>query len=1096
MNFLQSLYLKHLQTINGVKLTRREVDIISFFVCGRSAKKFASFFNISPKTVESHTHNIMLKLGCNSRESIIDFIEKSDKFPNLRKYYTVILAQTVFDKYLKNISKLTQGEQLSLILTYCQKEDSQNFLISHIESSLKLSGIAVSIQPQNSLRSLQEIYEHNDVIYIGPSNWEYPYLEEKENPLSSQAKNCMLLFQPKREEPIVILEELDTVDFLDHGDPKNYYLPVFEILKQLLPNHNIEKIISDFQTECSIIEGNKNRDQHPNAEHNQVEKRMKLKNALVFTLRHKKWISIAILTTVIFSSLLALYEKKRERSFGLRQIVNQKQEKSLVRSELDVPIESVRLERPELIAKINARFKGWSGIQTVALVGIEGAGKTTLARQYASSQDLPHVWEINGESKETSNESFENLARVLSKTEEDQKILTGILKIRLSNEREEKIVQYVKERLKALSNWFLIYDNVEKFSDIQNYFPKDSDKWGQGRIILTTRDSNIENNTHVNNIIPIGELSADEKMNFFIKIMSNGGTRTFSAAQKEEIKKFLVAIPPFPLDISVAAYYLKATHIPYQSYLENAYKNNEDFSNIQKKILQEAGNYTKTRYGILTLTLRRLIEVNSDFKDLLFYISLLDYQSIPRDLLVKYKSDIVVDNFIYHLKLYSLIDYDTSESYDLISNFSIHKNIQNIMLTYLVKNLKSGQEKKLVQSIANVLENSMNDAIDNEDFTKMKILYRHADQFLSHSDLLNEDVKTNLSGELGCMCCYLCYYSKAKDMLESAISKSSKNYNKIAHFKVYLGNVYRRLGDYEKAKELFEQSLQTYKKCSEPNPGMARACGYLGIVYESLGNFEKAKALLEESLALHKKQKKNCIGLAWSLAHLASVYRNLGDYEKARELYEKSLKIYKTHSENYVGAAWVSGALGSVCTKLKDYEKAKNYLDESLKIYCNHFPENHIYVAYALIHLGVFYGETENFENAKSLIKKGLAAIEIAYGKDNVEVGAILNKLAIVYLLEGKLEIAEETIKRALNIFQKNKHHSKYECLEILAEVYEKKSKIKFSKGETQQADDLKEHASFHLFQALKITKPLFPKDSPHITRIESKIGKMKMEKF
>lgn len=76
-SFIQNIYSKHLETINGVKLTRREVDIISFFICGRSAKKFASFFFISPKTVENHTHNIMLKLGCNSRESIIDFIEKS-----------------------------------------------------------------------------------------------------------------------------------------------------------------------------------------------------------------------------------------------------------------------------------------------------------------------------------------------------------------------------------------------------------------------------------------------------------------------------------------------------------------------------------------------------------------------------------------------------------------------------------------------------------------------------------------------------------------------------------------------------------------------------------------------------------------------------------------------------------------------------------------------------------------------------------------------------------------------------------------------------------------------------------------------------------
>lgn len=123
-----------------------------------------------------------------------------------------------------------------------------------------------------------------------------------------------------------------------------------------------------------------------------------------------------------------------------------------------------------------------------------------------------------------------------------------------------------------------------------------------------------------------------------------------------------------------------------------------------------------------------------------------------------------------------------------------------------------------------------------------------------------------------------------------------------------------------------------------------------------------------------------------------------------------------------------------------------------------------------------------------------MAAIEIAYGKDNVEVAVILKKLATVYLLEGKLKLAEETIKRALDIFQANKHPYKYESLEILAEVYEKKSEIEVSEGDVQQAEYLKSQASSHLLQALKVAKPLFPKDSPHITRIESKIKVMRME--
>ena len=60
---------ENLSSINNIKFTQREIDIISFIVNGRSTKKIASYLSISPKTVENYVRNIMLKLECNSRET-------------------------------------------------------------------------------------------------------------------------------------------------------------------------------------------------------------------------------------------------------------------------------------------------------------------------------------------------------------------------------------------------------------------------------------------------------------------------------------------------------------------------------------------------------------------------------------------------------------------------------------------------------------------------------------------------------------------------------------------------------------------------------------------------------------------------------------------------------------------------------------------------------------------------------------------------------------------------------------------------------------------------------------------------------------------
>lgn len=104
--FFPENFFDQLRIINGIKFTHREIDVIAFLICGRAAKKIASFFSIAPKTVENHTHNIMIKLGCNSREGIIDFIEKSDRMLMLRIYYATLLVQASFEKSLCDIAEL------------------------------------------------------------------------------------------------------------------------------------------------------------------------------------------------------------------------------------------------------------------------------------------------------------------------------------------------------------------------------------------------------------------------------------------------------------------------------------------------------------------------------------------------------------------------------------------------------------------------------------------------------------------------------------------------------------------------------------------------------------------------------------------------------------------------------------------------------------------------------------------------------------------------------------------------------------------------------------------------------------------------------
>jgi len=103
--FLHEIYVKYVETISGIRFTQREIDVIACVLYNRGAT-IPSFLQINPRTVETHKRNIMHKIRCNSREGIIDFIEKSDKHELIKQYYSILIITRSFERCLKRIADL------------------------------------------------------------------------------------------------------------------------------------------------------------------------------------------------------------------------------------------------------------------------------------------------------------------------------------------------------------------------------------------------------------------------------------------------------------------------------------------------------------------------------------------------------------------------------------------------------------------------------------------------------------------------------------------------------------------------------------------------------------------------------------------------------------------------------------------------------------------------------------------------------------------------------------------------------------------------------------------------------------------------------
>ena len=1078
-------YDEQLLTTNGIKFTHREIDVLSCIFHTRGSSKIASLLSISARTVETHTANIMRKMDTNSREGIIDFIEKHDHSSLITKHYYAILLQIQFKRKLTEINNLIRSTPFHCYIIYDHRLSDEMPFINRLKNDLKICGIQVNLIASNKVKS-ETFPNHRGpahIIYL-PSQG---FLATEESKIRQMlATHAPIALQ---DNPSWVYVFLPSQAKSEHNNSKNnnfisfdteqdYELTYFELIRQLLPTINLSEIVVSFtKTQESMIE---------------VPGKDSPKN----TLLSKKGILEVLLPIhrayplmgffIVLLCLVGLYILN-DSPFSEARVDDLNADLS-IRSDLFVPSKNTLLDRPNLMAKIGESLSGNEGIKAVGIVGIGGAGKSTLARRYALQQNFQVIWEINAATRETIMDSFERLAYALCTSEEEKQILQGLQNIKIYAEKDEKILLFVKGKLKTNSKWLLLYDNVEKFTNIRKYFPSDATVWGMGRIIITTSNSNTKNNSLINTFIQIGELSPSQKRQLFKQIMGN--EKANPSSQEQEATIFLNDIPPFPLDVSIAAYYLKSTGTPYTKYLERLKEDNKDFETIQADVVKEASGYTKTRYNIITLSLIQLIESHKDFQDLMLMSTLLDYQNIPKMLLASYKGDTVVDNFIYNLKKYSLI---TSEAYEnSIATFSLHKSTQEIILAYLKKSLSLKAQEPLIHSIGDTLENSIIEAIDDEDFSKMKILAPHCEAFLNHDKLLSEPMKSSIGGALGCIYYYLWNKNKAKYLLETNLSNlnhyPTDNHNKIARLLVYLGNFYRSVGNYDQAKKVLERSLTIYKM--NPNHlSNARALGFLAAVYRDLGDYKMAKNLLQESLGIHEKYSRNKIGHAWILSKLGTIYMLLGDYKQARSLLENSLLIYKMQGEDYVGVAWVLSHLGTVYEREGDPEKAINLLNQSLTITRKYFYDDHIFVASGLAALGKVYTHNGNFQAAKKTLKESLRVYTKNYGIDHIQTAHVQRVLGEAFMVEGDMETAESLFNMSLLVFQRKIHPEEYMALENLADLYQKKSAQALSDGYHKQSQSFNTQAKNYLNQALKILEDSFESDSPHIAKIKSKLS-------
>lgn len=983
------------KSLGDIKFTHREFDVISCIVNGRTSKKIiASLLDINPRTVITHTRNIMQKLQCTSWEYIPPFVEKSGNKQGLIKHFCTLMIRQKFRSVLEKIKILVMEPY-------------------HLE---------LSFFPYMKQENIDLIKDYFNIINIKVTN-----------KLKSEIDNN------EGTQPIRLVINDEYIKTLDYGSFKDAEDLSLHIIVHLIKHKSLSSLVDEFEnfrlTFTTDIKM-----------HNFVSKKRVLKD---YIFQRKLYIISPVIFLILI--LISIFWKADKKT----DLV------PLYQSEIKLPKNSALLEREIVIEEIDNRFEkaNKSAIPIVCIIGMGGSGKTTLARMWNKkfSCQFPKsiTWELNAETQESLQESFKNLAKYLAQTTEQQSNLNVIESLPQKEEKEKERFLFIQNILKSMKGWALIYDNVENLSDISKYLPGNLEVWGNGKVLVTTRNSHFKYADIIvhENVVLLDKLSEDECYSLFYKLRFPNEKQTLTSEQEQDIKNFLQNLPPFPLDISVAAKYILSNKVLYEDYLNALNTQEKEFYTVQKSMLQETSSYIKTRYSILTLSFKSIIEENPKFEDFLTMLIMIDSQNIPYELLESHYGKSTVTAFLIELKKHSLIteDSNTDVTDDTNTNrlktFSIHRSTQDICNIYLMQNVGLTEKNPTVIALGETFATFLNGLVDIENYLHISHIVPHCSKILQ-SSLLTPSIKGIVSVALGWT--YFCtgHDTLAKQFLEKGIvylkQVDEKNNNKkvncsesvlshidqqrysgdihIVQATSYLGIVYLRSGAFEKSKKLLEWSrpiyqlsnndieytrvltfsgylytlmndythakdilLSSIKLCRQNNVrqmNLARALTFFGYLNKEIGDYENATIALNESIGLYKDKLMN----AWVKAHLACIENESGKYKIAEEKLLECRKVYKNQgASTHVNLIWILPTLGSVYRKIGNYTEAEKLFKDGYKIYKMHESESgeNFNQSFSGVHLGKLYRKTGLYGEAQKLLEITKVEHTKMYGENN-----------------------------------------------------------------------------------------------------------------
>ena len=224
-----------------------------------------------------------------------------------------------------------------------------------------------------------------------------------------------------------------------------------------------------------------------------------------------------------------------------------------------------------------------------------------------------------------------------------------------------------------------------------------------------------------------------------------------------------------------------------------------------------------------------------------------------------------------------------------------------------------------------------------------------------------------------------------------------------------MGKVYSSWGQYQKALEHYEKSLEIARKIGNMS-SEGVTLNNIGNVHKVWGQYEKGLEYLEKGLRIHRKVG-NVKEEAVTLGNIGDVYRSWGYNQKALEQYQKCLETSRSIGDERT-EVWSLGSLGLVYYDLGQYQQALECFQKSLEIARKIGAVGD--EALRMNNIALVYSSWGHYQKALEYHEKALEVYRQA-GNQRAE-GTALNNMADVYQRLGQYQLALQYSEKSLEI--------------------------------------------------------------------------------